>query len=1002
MGSLILLLLVIDRRAKIVARAKAEQAALRLEAEDAKLAAARVRELERRRALLREALHDQDGELQRQLSAGRNEADVIAKQIESERHQQDELKSLLHEKSTALARARLGLKGRRQAAQRSLKQAEGFEAERARMTRELEQLEGGLADLKEARKRDPPMYSLVPYRGRRGDNRKPIYIECAAHGIMFHPDRLSLDVVHISSMEIRAEVERRIAQRNAADASAGTPYLLMLVRPDGIETYYHTLTYLSGLKIDFGYEFIESDWVLDFPEKEDGAPQPWMTAQWRPPAIGPATPPGPLPRPVPSLGGNGRWIAGSRSALLGTPISAGGDSPNGGDPGRNGIAGAGSGRGGVAGGSRPQTAMAPGMGAGRGSTSGQAKVGYASAAGAGGTEFARLDPSGVSPGGVAGIGSGGSGSGGVGLGAPLGNGGQGSGGLQGAGSAAGVAGGAGGSGPPGSGVLQGGETFGGPGSGSGGPGSAQQSIALPLRRGGTVWGGLSQGGSSSPGIGSFQGGGQGSGTAGGAGRFAGGGGPGLGLGSGNGSGGSGMGGSGAPDGGTDGGSLAFGGAGGTSGQPGVGASASAGFGGAGGNSGGWSGGAGGQGAGAPGIGGTGGGGAGTAGTANVGGTGQGTPGATAGDGASGQFGGGGEPGGALVPGSHPLNDGAAAQGAPAPAGTSGPPIAKTITFNGVDSNSQGGGTSNIIQGPSASAAYQDSGNGDGAPASRSGGRAPVDPALRTSSPLSAWSSGGHGGGGGGSGAWGGAGSSGGGTGGSGGGSSGSGQGGGGSEPGASGAAQTGGGSGGGQGDGAAGGGGGEGGGSGGAPGSSGDTPGGSPSSAGMVNSQAPRGRSGGSMPDAPGADNAPPSSGSQGDSTLGPLSTGYESARGVKPRLVRPSRLLGNRDWIIPVECTSEGVVVYPFRQRFSVNELTDPGAPGNALFVALHRLIERRQATLLPGELPYRPIIRFLVRPDASRTYYLAYPALDRLQVTMTRENLDWREDIRARLSGP
>ena len=46
MGSLILLLLVIDRRAKVVARAKALQAASQVEAQETKMAAAQKAELE--------------------------------------------------------------------------------------------------------------------------------------------------------------------------------------------------------------------------------------------------------------------------------------------------------------------------------------------------------------------------------------------------------------------------------------------------------------------------------------------------------------------------------------------------------------------------------------------------------------------------------------------------------------------------------------------------------------------------------------------------------------------------------------------------------------------------------------------------------------------------------------------------------------------------------------------------------------------------------------------
>ena len=61
--------------------------------------------------------------------------------------------------------------------------------------------------------------------------------------------------------------------------------------------------------------------------------------------------------------------------------------------------------------------------------------------------------------------------------------------------------------------------------------------------------------------------------------------------------------------------------------------------------------------------------------------------------------------------------------------------------------------------------------------------------------------------------------------------------------------------------------------------------------------------------------------------------------------------------------------------------------ADKNPLLLALRSMIDRRQATVRSGEMPYRPQIRFQVYPDGFRAYYLAYPALELLQVPMTRD---------------
>src|SRR5437764_6551308 len=67
MGSLILLLLVIDRRAKIVARAKALQSLAKLSDEEEKAAEARRAEYERRRRALHALLAEEDEDVQTQV-----------------------------------------------------------------------------------------------------------------------------------------------------------------------------------------------------------------------------------------------------------------------------------------------------------------------------------------------------------------------------------------------------------------------------------------------------------------------------------------------------------------------------------------------------------------------------------------------------------------------------------------------------------------------------------------------------------------------------------------------------------------------------------------------------------------------------------------------------------------------------------------------------------------------------------------------------------------------
>jgi len=111
--------------------------------------------------------------------------------------------------------------------------------------------------------------------------------------LVFHPDRLILPATDSSSSTILHEVERRISRQQPtgiSEPSKQETYLLLLVRPDGIVTYYRTLAALRNLKVDFGYEFVESDWVLDF-HQDDKASQPWMANGSAPPLSGGREPP---------------------------------------------------------------------------------------------------------------------------------------------------------------------------------------------------------------------------------------------------------------------------------------------------------------------------------------------------------------------------------------------------------------------------------------------------------------------------------------------------------------------------------------------------------------------------------------------------------------------------------------------------------------------------------------------------------------------------------------
>jgi hypothetical protein len=97
--------------------------------------------------------------------------------------------------------------------------------------------------------------------------------------------------------------------------------------------------------------------------------------------------------------------------------------------------------------------------------------------------------------------------------------------------------------------------------------------------------------------------------------------------------------------------------------------------------------------------------------------------------------------------------------------------------------------------------------------------------------------------------------------------------------------------------------------------------------------------------------------------------------------------VLGNKDFLITIHCYGDHVNVFPGGTLHRWTS-ADTKAADQLLVQTVTNLIARRQATVRPGEPPYRPLICFQVTAEGLRTYYHAYPLLEHLNVPMTREN--------------
>jgi hypothetical protein len=116
-------------------------------------------------------------------------------------------------------------------------------------------------------------YAIVPYVGPNGTARRPIYVECRADAIIVQPEGIRLTESDFPeplgdnnplAAAVRVAGEYYARMDAATGLDSGSPYPLLLVRPDGIQAYYIAREALSSWKNDFGYELIDDDWKLKY------------------------------------------------------------------------------------------------------------------------------------------------------------------------------------------------------------------------------------------------------------------------------------------------------------------------------------------------------------------------------------------------------------------------------------------------------------------------------------------------------------------------------------------------------------------------------------------------------------------------------------------------------------------------------------------------------------------------------------------------------------------
>ncbi len=129
-----------------------------------------------------------------------------------------------------------------------------------------------LDDAQQRRQTEPrKLYSIVPTQHANSTNRRPIYVECVADGLVLQPFGILLRTYEMpvpglpgNPLDAALSTIREYWLRYGAEASGGQPYPLLVVRPAGAGTYGLARRALGSWADEFGYELVEQDLPLDF------------------------------------------------------------------------------------------------------------------------------------------------------------------------------------------------------------------------------------------------------------------------------------------------------------------------------------------------------------------------------------------------------------------------------------------------------------------------------------------------------------------------------------------------------------------------------------------------------------------------------------------------------------------------------------------------------------------------------------------------------------------
>ena len=139
----------------------------------------------------------------------------------------------------------------------------------AKAKTELEEKRESISDI------SPTTYVIVPHKGGGGTFRRPIYVECTKNAITLQPSGIRLSKSEFvpplspgNMLDAALLANREYWNRYDLAGNEGNPYPLLVVRPDGAETFVLARRAMKSWDDEFGYELVDDDKTLSFGQSD--------------------------------------------------------------------------------------------------------------------------------------------------------------------------------------------------------------------------------------------------------------------------------------------------------------------------------------------------------------------------------------------------------------------------------------------------------------------------------------------------------------------------------------------------------------------------------------------------------------------------------------------------------------------------------------------------------------------------------------------------------------